>query len=215
MKIKLLFFFLAVLLVQQGWSQEYLNKQDLAAMKQAKNGVMRVLLTTNKVDSLSLRASSLPVNLNDTNYKQLASLLLTTVTDSVYDGVGIAAPQVGINKQMFLIQRFDKEGNPFEVFINPSIYWTSNLVQTGREGCLSIPGINGMVDRYYAIGITYQDINGAWQKEILEGFTAIIFQHEFDHLVGIFFTDRLLEQANKTYIQPSQQYKWLQDKNTR
>lgn len=206
---------LAMLNYSALWSQSKLSSSDLKRMEQAKNGVMEVLLTTNAKDSLLLRTKSEAVDLKDENYKKLAQLLLATVTDSSQDGVGIAAPQVGINKRMFLIQRFDKDALPFQVIINPSIHWTSNLIQSGKEGCLSIPNVMGMVDRYYAIDVHYQDLEGYWHNEILEGFTAIIFQHEFDHLNGVLFIDRLIEQAQKKYIQPTQPYKWLSDKNTR
>lgn len=197
-------------------AQTDFSKAELAVFTSKKeHEPLTVLKTTNKADSLLLRQIALPVNVQDAQLPLLIKKMQQTVSHPDNDGVGIAAPQIGINIQLFLIQRFDKANDPFQVFINPTIYWTSNLIQTGNEGCLSIPDITGMVDRYYAIGVQYQDEKGQWHKEILEGFTAIIFQHEFDHINGVLFVDRLLEQSKRNYKQPKQSYKWLSEKNTR
>jgi peptide deformylase len=95
--------------------------------------------------------------------------------------------------------RFDKPGEPFEVYLNPKITWRSKLMRKGAEGCLSIPDIRGDVLRNYTIQITYQDKEGKHHEEMVEGFTAVIFQHEIDHLNGILFTHRLIEQEAKHY----------------
>ncbi|MBC8882444.1 peptide deformylase [Flavobacterium piscinae] len=105
------------------------------------------------------------------------------------------APQVGINRNLFWVQRFDKPGEPFEFYINPKIIWRSELLRKGMEGCLSIPEDRGDVYRNYTIKVTYFDLKGNFKEEIVEGFTAVIFQHEEDHLNGILFTDRIIEQA--------------------
>ena len=68
------------------------------------------------------------------------------------------------------------------------------------EGCLSIPDINGEVLRNYTIQLTYYDKEGKFHEEIVEGFTAVVFQHEYDHLNGILFTTRLKEQENSGVI---------------
>lgn len=184
------------------YAQVPLSAQDKARMQQAVDGILPVLQTTKYQDSLVLRTPSLPLDVTDTLVKQLASLLEATVKDKKNDGVGIAAPQIGINKQLFLIQRFDKQGYPFEAFLNPSIRWKSQLMQSGTEGCLSIPDSMAKVDRHYAIMVAYQTLNGDWKEEIIEGFTAVIFQHEYDHLIGVLFLDRVQEQAAKSYITP-------------
>ena len=109
-------------------------------------------------------------------------------------GIGIAAPQIGINRNIIWVQRFDKNGEPFELYLNPKIIWRSQLLRKGPEGCLSIPDITGNVLRNYTIKLTYQDKTGKQFEELIEGFTAVIFQHETDHLNGILFTDRMTEQ---------------------
>ena len=121
------------------------------------------------------------------------------VTDSLHPGVGIAAPQVGINRNVIWVQRFDKPGEPLELYLNPKITWRSKLLRKGVEGCLSIPDTMGLVLRNYTIRLTYQDIDGMHHEEMVEGFTAVIFQHETDHLYGILFTDRLAEQEANAY----------------
>jgi peptide deformylase len=116
--------------------------------------------------------------------------------DPANPGIGIAAPQVGINKNVFWVQRFDKKGEPFEFYINPKIVWRSALLRKGMEGCLSIPEIRGDVFRNYTIQLMYWDKEGKFHEEVVEGFTAVVFQHEYDHLNGVLFTDRLKEQKN-------------------
>src|SRR5690606_40777586 len=114
-------------------------------------------------------------------------------------GVGIAAPQVGINRNVIWVKRFDKEGEPLEFYINPKITWRSKLLRKGLEGCLSIADSAGEVFRNYTIRLRYQDAKGNDHEEMVEGFSAVIFQHETDHLMGILFTDRLAEQRAGTY----------------
>lgn len=189
-------------------AQNFFNKEELAIMHQATH-TLRTLLVTNKADSITLRKKSTLINPKDHNINALWKLMLNTVNDPLNQGVGIAAPQIGINKQIILVQRFDKAHQPFELMLNPKIIWASNLIQTGREGCLSIPDTMGMVDRHYALKIIYQNTTGKWIEEVVEGFTAVILQHEIDHLNGILFTDRLQEQQTKQYYQNQQNFKFL------
>jgi peptide deformylase len=125
--------------------------------------------------------------------------MYATVKDTANPGVGIAAPQIGINKNVIWVQRFDKVGEPFEACLNPKITWRSALMRKGAEGCLSIPDIKGDVLRSYTIRISYYDMDGKFHDEMVEGFTAVIFQHETDHLLGILFTDRLAQQSKQQY----------------
>ena len=106
------------------------------------------------------------------------------------DGIGIAAPQVGILRRMIAVQRFDKPGEPFEFYLNPEIVESSAETAPGREGCLSIPGLAGTVVRAQRIVLRYRDERFAEKTETIDGFTAVIFQHETDHLDGILYTDR-------------------------
>lgn len=197
-------------------AQENFKKNEVEIIEHAQQtDKLRILLTNNYEDSLKLRQKAVAINFKDKRLPKLYKLMLNTVKDTANSGVGLAAPQVGIIKRLFIIQRFDKPNEPFEFILNPTINWHSNLVQNGREGCLSIPDTLGMVDRHYAIQVTYQTIQGQWITETLEGFTAIIFQHEYDHLDGILFLDRLDEQATKNYYPSKQNFNYLEDKNVR
>lgn len=164
-----------------------------------KKTMMRVLQTTNAADLKILQSVSATVDLKDESIPLLAQRMLATVKDTASPGVGIAAPQVGINRNIIWVQRFDKVGEPFEVYLNPKITWRSALMRKGTEGCLSIPDIRGDVMRNYTIRITYYDLEGKHHDEMVEGFTAVIFQHETDHLIGILFTDRLAQQEKVHY----------------
>jgi len=114
-------------------------------------------------------------------------------------GVGIAAPQVGINRRVVLVQRFDKPNAPVEYFINPKIIWRSELLNKGPEGDLSIENFRGDFYRSYSIRLEYYDLDNKKHDEMVEGFTAVIFQHEIDHLSGILIPDKLEKEKNESY----------------
>ena len=105
-----------------------------------------------------------------------------------------------------VVQRFDKDENPFEVFINPIITWESEIMQLGPEGDLSFDE-RGNVFRNYIIAVQYYDLNGNIIDEIIEGFTAVIFQHERDHLDGILLTDKVKSQVNIDFIESQEKSK--------
>lgn len=155
---------------------------------------MRVFKTDNNSDSLMLRSKSTDViaGQDDPVLQHLISRMYSTVQDSASRGVGIAAPQVGILKNIIWVQRFDKEDKPFEVYLNPKILQYSNLKQECREGCLSIPNRSDTLHtRSYAILLEYQKTDNTRHVEMIEDFTAVIFQHEIDHLNGILYVDRI------------------------
>lgn len=165
-----------------------------------KNQSMRLFLTTNESDSLLLRTKSQNVqpDFNDDILRHFVDRLYATVTDSTNLGVGIAAPQVGILKNIIWVQRFDKEGFPFEVYLNPKIVQYSTKTQDCPEGCLSIPDKRATTQtRSYAILIEYDQMDGSHHIEMVEDFTAVIFQHEIDHLNGVLFIDHLKSEAKK------------------
>lgn len=101
-------------------------------------------------------------------------------------GVGIAGPQVGVMRQMFVA-----EPAPGEVYfmINPEILEKEGS-QTGEEGCLSVPGLVGTVERPQKIRMRAQDLDGNWQEYEFEDFHARVMCHEYDHLDGILYTDK-------------------------
>ena len=161
--------------------------------------LLRVIQDTVAEETRILRALSTDIDPQEALLPLLARRMYLAVTDTLHPGVGIAAPQVGINRNVIWVQRFDKPGEPLELYLNPKITWRSKLLRKGLEGCLSIPDTMGLVLRNYTIRLTYQDIDGMHHEEMVEVFTAVIFQHETDHLYGILFTDRLAEQDVNTY----------------
>ncbi len=158
-------------------------------------GIMRVLTVDDRKDSLVLRSECIdfPMKaLRSERFGRLADRMIATVTDSTQDGVGIAGPQVGLKRRVVAVQRFDKAGEPFEVYPNIRVEYLSDEKQTGPEGCLSIPEIYGEVERSQTVVISYVDIRTLdTVRDTVSGFTAVIFQHETDHLDGILFTDRM------------------------
>ncbi len=156
---------------------------------------MRVLTVNDAADSLVLRKKCTEITrkeLGSEEYQILARKMVATVTSPEQDGVGIAGPQVGITRRVVAVQRFDKEGEPFEVYPNIRVTGQRGEKEIGAEGCLSIPGRRGDVARYQDIDISYTSVKTLRDTtENIKGFTAVIFQHECDHLDGILYTDYL------------------------
>lgn len=156
------------------------------------DSLMKVLVIDDPADSLFLRDKSIDLTTADIDsdiYRKLSKLMLATVVHE--DGVGIAGPQVGIGRRIVAVQRFDKEGEPFEVYPNIRITAFRGDKEPGGEGCLSVPGWRGTVSRYRDIDIAYTSPLALRDTtETVQGFTAVIFQHETDHLDGVIYTDK-------------------------
>lgn len=160
------------------------------------NEMMRVTTIDNEADSTLLRRTSRPLRKKDVLSEEFTTLcrrMLATVQNPENEGVGIAAPQVGILRRVVAVQRFDKEGEPFEFYVNPEIVEFGDEMELGGEGCLSVPDFSGDVWRAQRIMVKYRDENFSEHTETIEGFTAVIFQHEIDHLDGILYIDRMEE----------------------
>lgn len=160
------------------------------------DGVMHILSSANDTELALLHKKTRPIGrvmLPEDIFTILKTRMLITVNNPLQPGVGIAAPQVGISLRLIAVQRFDMNGKPFVFYINPKIISSSEEKESGSEGCLSVPGISGNVKRHIWIKIRYRDENFRLREETVEGFTAVIFQHEIDHLDGILFTDRIEE----------------------
>lgn len=158
----------------------------------SKNQKMRILNWFLQDDSLKLRTKSLPVHFYpDTLIDYLLSRMYATVTHPQHPGVGIAAIQVGIQKRLMWVKRYDKQGAPWEFYLNPYIIEYSDTFKLRPDGCLSIPGVNGSSYRAIWVKVKYNTRNG---EEVIEKinheYTAHIFQHEIDHLDGIVWLDR-------------------------
>ena len=222
---------------------------------QSSDSIMRVLTIEDPSDLEILRAPSTDLSckaLMSDEYALLCQLMVATVTHPSQDGVGIAGPQVGLNRRVVAVQRFDKEpvmnaagklDHPFEVYPNIRIVWASDSLEAGPEGCLSVPDRRGDVMRSTEIIIEYADLSRCkgscgpdcsdcescpesschsecegccsgcadgsdhadscaecaghegrkvpMVREKISGFTAVIFQHEIDHLDGVLYIDRL------------------------
>lgn len=193
--LKILFLFIAANL-----SAQKFNKQERALIQSGSTATMMKVIQTADEDELKiLKTASSDVDLKDKLLPVLAERMFLSMRDTLNPGIGIAAPQIGINRNLFWVQRFDKVDEPFEFYVNPEIVWRSALLRKGLEGCLSIPEIRGDVYRNYTIQINYWDKEGKFHQEIVEGFTAVVFQHEYDHIKGILFTDRLKEQEHTEF----------------
>lgn len=106
-------------------------------------------------------------------------------------GIGLAAPQIGYNLQVFIVNVNENHEEPTYVFVNPEITRYSEEKDTQLEACLSLPDFQGEVERAVEIEVRYQDVNGVDRKLVLKDFLARIFQHEIDHLNGILYPDRM------------------------
>ena len=160
------------------------------------DSIMRVLTIDNPADNFILRDRSTDLSaeaLASDDFKKLSELMVATVTHPSQDGVGIAGPQIGLNRRVVAVQRFDKPGEPFEVYPNVRIVWASDSLAYGPEGCLSVPDRREDVLRSQEIIIEYALIQQPEQpvRDTVKGFTAVIFQHEIDHLDGVLYIDRL------------------------
>ena len=140
-------------------------------------------------DPLLLMRSS-KINIFDKNLVNLSKDLIDTMYDA--DGVGLAAPQIGINKRIFVMDcSSENEGKDCRVVINPEIEHASEELGSYKEGCLSIPGITEEISRPKVIKVLYQDLNGVLQRDTYDDLWSICFQHELDHLNGKLFIDHL------------------------
>ena len=138
-----------------------------------------------------LRSPAQPVTTFDDALRKLASDMDDTMRDA--PGVGLAAPQVGVPRRLFV---FD-DGETRGALANPEITWRSDETQEGEEGCLSIPGVFFPVVRAERVRVSAQDLNGAPVEMEGDGLLARIFQHEIDHVDGILFLDRLAPDHRK------------------
>ena len=136
----------------------------------------------------TLRQPSRSVEHIDDSLRELIrEMFITMDTDK---GIGLAAPQVGENIRLFIVKIDD---GVERVFINPLIVGTSEKQCSYEEGCLSIPKMYADVIRPESVTVQYQDINGRRRTIEATGLLARVIQHEYDHLEGILFIDRMSE----------------------
>ena len=180
------------------FSQKY-TKSEISRITEGNiESALPIFQTSDSLQHLVLLDQSIDANPKDKYTKILVNRMKLALLSTV-SGVGIAAPQVGINRNIIWAKRFDKEGKPFEYFINPKILWSSEVLNLGSEGDLSIEVFRDYFYRSQVIQLEYFDLDGKKHTEIVEGFTAVILQHEIDHLSGILISDKIENQKMKTF----------------
>ena len=140
--------------------------------------------------------------------------LLIDLKDSMkhYGGIGIAAPQVGVDLQVAIIEltginRYGEEINlPLTAFINPRITYLTDEQQGFWEGCLSVPGLRGFVERPSRVRVNYLNEKGVEQELETQGFLATVLQHELDHLQGVLYIDRIKDPRLLAYQEEFEQF---------
>ena len=151
-----------------------------------------------RIGTPSLRQPSQPVPLAQIHEASFQTML-DDMLETMYDrkGVGIAAPQIGINLRVMMFEvtkspRYpEAEPIPFTILINPTFESLSNEKEFGYEGCLSLGELRGVVPRHAHIRYKGLDRNGALIEREVSGFHARVFQHEYDHIEGLLVIDRV------------------------
>ena len=165
--------------------------------------MLKIVLVPNKVLTTPVK----PVTKFDAALKKLILQMEETLIAQVDpEGVGLAAPQVGVDLSLFIMRQ--STNSDTEVFINPKILEIEKDTAPSPkkknknvqlEGCLSIPRIWSPIERPQKIHVEYQTIDGEKKDVWLKGLKAVIVQHEIDHLNGILFTQRAVEQSMPLY----------------
>ncbi len=141
-------------------------------------------------------------NISAENIHQWVADMLFTLKDS--GGVGLAAPQVFESTRLIVVASKPTKRYPYApemaptVMLNPEFTALTETMEKDWEGCLSIPGIRALVPRYQAIQVIYTDLTGQRCMLELQGFVARVFQHEYDHLNGMVYLDRV--ESNRDII---------------
>ena len=178
----------------------------MAILKIAKIGHPVLLKKTNEIN-----------NLNDFDLKKIVFDMTQTMLDA--DGIGLAAPQVHLSHRMFIYRNPEIEEEDkinISVFINPVIEKISEETEDDWEGCLSIPGMTGLVRRYKRIKYSAIDLNGKNVFGEVEGLHARVIQHEFDHLNGVLYISRLANKNAFGYSEEIQKFwKTNNDENSK
>lgn len=155
----------------------------------------KILPIIKGADNKILRSKSKKINLDNIAAEELAEFIENIKATMRHSGgIGLAAPQVGKNIRLFMVET----GQGAQVFINPVIIWRSAIKEIDEEGCLSLPGLWGEVKRSKNIVVKFLDELG--NNKILKapGFMARVIQHEYDHLNGVLFIDQAKNIKKKT-----------------
>ena len=180
------------------FSQKYTTQEISIITDGNIDTALPIFQTADSLQHQVLLAQSRDVKPKDRYTKILVNRMKLALV-ATKSGGGIAAPQVGINRNIVWAKRFDKAEKPLEYFINPKILWRSEVLNLGLEGDLSIEVFRELFYRSQVIQLEYFDLDGKKHTEIVEGFTAVILQHEIDHLSGILISDKIENQKLKTF----------------
>lgn len=172
-------------------SKNTFSENDLKIIHTNSDSLLHIYSVENPQELEVLRTPSVNLTkevINSEDFRILKERMLKTA--SAAGAKGLAAPQVGINKAVVVIQRADKEGSPYEVYPNLFIKEVSKEMDISEETSLSIPEKKQYVDRYVVVVIQYYDIESRKVKlDTISTYESAMFQHYTDHLDGILFTD--------------------------
>lgn len=157
---------------------------------------MAVLPITTGINNPILRSLSKPVKVIDKKIKKLVADMIETMFAA--EGIGIAAPQVGVNLRIYIARlNFDTPREMVVAMINPEFHNLSAKIDEGEEGCLSIPKKFGIVPRHSEVTIIYSDLKNNRITLNLDGLNARIMQHEMDHLNAMLIADRFISEVTE------------------
>ncbi len=161
----------------------------------------------------TLRLVAQPLDISKIQSSEVQALIEDMYnTMASADGIGLAAPQVGVSIQLAIVEspessdRYPQSEKTSGIYINPRVTVLDHTVQGMWEGCLSIPGIRGYVERPRKISVHYWDEKAQEHTLEVEGFSAIVLQHEFDHLNGVLFIDRIEDKSKLAFIEEYQAF---------
>jgi peptide deformylase len=149
------------------------------------------ILKLNKANEAILRATST----NVTEFNRELADLISNMAETMFaaNGVGLAAPQIGVNKNLFVMRTevgMRRDKREFQAIINPVLQKMDEHTYSDEEGCLSLPGLRGQVLRSKSLSYLHEDGEGNQRRGSARNLEGRIFQHEFDHLCGVLFVDR-------------------------
>ena len=142
--------------------------------------------------------------INSQSIQKLIDDMLETAAQTPEGGfitAGLAAPQVGESLRLFLVMKegSDRKNPEYDIYINPELDFSSTEVTESEESCLSTPGLCGLVRRYKDLKITYFNREGEKQRKKVTGEQSIFIQHEFDHLEGILWVDKVIDTKTMSF----------------
>lgn len=157
---------------------------------------MKLTIQTGQ-DNPVLREKSTPVKVHELHlYRTLGESMVTYIKNPKHKGIGLAAPQVGVNKRIIVVwlpNKRDDDSYSIILMINPEITQKSAQTDTDEEWCLSLPWLLGNVLRSTSIELEWIDIRGRKMKKTITGYGARVVQHEIDHLDGVMICDKFLK----------------------